>query len=133
MDQHSTSDQSQTGLLAGISGVARNLFGLFVTRVELLTIELGEARDNVVRLMLIGAIGVLLLGLALVSWTALIVVLSWEAMGWKILLVVAAGYTLLSLVVLLIARARMAGTSQPFPSTMAELRSDRDALFRSDR
>lgn len=129
MDQNSTSESSDTGLLAGLSGVVRNLYGLLVTRLELAAIEIGEARDHFARLLLVGALGVLLLSFALAGWSALIVVLAWDALGWKILLLLATVYTLLAAGVLLYAGAMLARNKLSLPATMAELRSDRDALF----
>lgn len=123
------SEQAEPGFVANVGTVARNLFALFVTRVELAALELGEARDHLAHLLLVGALGVLLLCFALAGWTALIVALAWEALGWKILLLVAAGYTLLAFIVLLIARSMLSGDKLSLPATMAELRNDRDALF----
>lgn len=117
------------GLVAGLGGIAKNLFGLLVSRIELAAFELGEARDNLARLLLVGALGVLALWLGLACWTALIVVLAWEALGWKILLLVAIFYTLLALAILRRARALLAQDQLSLPATMAELRADRDALL----
>jgi uncharacterized membrane protein YqjE len=127
--EQSRSGQAEPGFMSNAGAVVRNLFALFVTRVELATLELGEARDHLARLFLVGALGVLLLCFALAGWTALIVVLAWDALGWKILLLVAAAYTLLALAVLLAARSMLAGDKLLLPATMAELRNDRDALL----
>lgn len=117
------------GLVAGLAGIARNLFGLLVSRVELAALELGEVRDNFARLLLVGALGAILACFALGCWTALLVVLAWDALGWKILLLVAAAYTLLALGLLLYARAMLAHGKLSMTATMAELRKDRDALL----
>jgi uncharacterized membrane protein YqjE len=58
----------------------------------------------------------------------LIVVLAWEAMGWKILLLVAVLYSIATLAILLYARARLLRNTLALPATMSELRKDRDAL-----
>lgn len=127
MDEQSSG--AAPGLVAGLGGIAKNLFGLLVSRIELAAFELGEARDNLARLLLVGALGVLALWLGLACWTALIVVLAWEALGWKILLLVAIFYTLLALAILRRARALLAQDQLSLPATMAELRADRDALL----
>lgn len=129
MDPHHAPERGDTGLLAGIGSIARNAFGLLLTRVELASIEIGEARNHFARLLLVGAIGVLLLSFALAGWTAVIVVLAWEALGWMVLLLVAGFYTLLAIAVLLAARAMLTHDKLSLPATMAELRRDRDALF----
>lgn len=120
------------GFAAGLAALARNLFALFATRVELAVLELGEARDHLARVLLVGALGVLLACFALAGWTALVVALAWDALGWKILLLVAAFYTLLALGALIAARSMLATEKFTLPATMAELRSDRDALFRHE-
>lgn len=120
--------QASPGLIAGLGGLAKNMFGLLVSRIELAALELGEMRDNLARLLLIGALGIVALLFALGCWTALVVVLAWETMGWKILLVVAVLYTLAALGILLYARAMLAQDKLAMPATMAELRKDRDAL-----
>lgn len=122
-------EQGQGGFIHGLSAVARNLFALFVTRVELAALELGEARDHLARTLLIGALGVLLACFALAGWTALLVVLSWDALGWKVLLLVALFYSVLAVLALVTARSMLAQDKLSLPATMAELRSDRDALL----
>lgn len=125
----SQADTAQLGLVAGLGSVAKNLFGLLVSRIELAACELGEARDNLARLLLIGALGVLALWLGAACWTALVVVLAWDALGWKILLLVAIFYTLLALAILRRARSMLEQDKLSMPATLAELRGDRDALL----
>ncbi|HYD94762.1 MAG TPA: phage holin family protein [Noviherbaspirillum sp.] len=121
--------QDKPGLVAGLAGIAKNMFGLLVSRIELAALELGEVRDNLARLLLVGALGIVAVVFALGCWTALLIVLAWEAMGWKILLLVAVVYTLLAVAILRHARAFLAQDRLALPATMAELRKDRDALM----
>lgn len=116
-------------LIAGLAGIARNAFGLLANRIELAALELGEARDHVARLLLVGAIGVVAVVFALGCWTALVVVLAWESLGWKILLLAACAYTLLAIGILIYAHAMLGQDKLSMPATMAELRNDRDALL----
>lgn len=125
----SGSGTDRPGLIAGLGNIAKNMFGLLMARIELAACELGEVRNNLARLLLIGALGVLALWLGAACWTALLVVLTWEALGWKILLLVAVAYTLLGLAILRQARAMLDQDKLSMPATMAELRSDRDALL----
>lgn len=122
-------DQASTGLFAGIGAVTRNLFALLITRLELAALELGEARDHLARTLLVGAVGVLLMCFALAGWSVLIVLLAWDSMGWMVVLLLAGAYTLLGICTLLYARALLKRDALSMPATMAELRSDRDALF----
>ncbi len=133
MDPNQTEDPGKAGFTANLGALGRHLFALFVTRVELAALELGEARNHLGRVLLLGALGVLLLCFALGGWTALVVALAWDALGWKILLLVAAFYTVLAVIVLLSVRAMLATDKFMLPSTVAELRADRDALFRHER
>jgi uncharacterized membrane protein YqjE len=121
--------QGSPGLVAGLGGLARSLFALLVSRIELAALELGEVRDNLARFLLVGALGVIALWFAVACWTAVVIVLAWDAMGWKILALVAAVYSVLAVAILRHARGMVAGNRLSMPATMAELRSDRDALL----
>jgi uncharacterized membrane protein YqjE len=129
MERQANAHEERPGLVAGVAGVARNMFGLFVSRVELAALELGEIRAHVATLLLVGALGIVALWFAVACWTALVVVLAWDAMGWKILLLVALLFSVLAAVVLRHARALLNGDKLSMPATMAELRNDRDALL----
>ncbi|TFV99518.1 phage holin family protein [Oxalobacteraceae bacterium OM1] len=120
---------ADTGLVAGLAGVAKNAFGLFLSRLELASLELGEVRDNLARVLLVGALGVVMLWFTLACWTALVVVLAWDSLGWKILLLVAGVYTVLAAVILQRARKLAGGDRLSMPATLNELRNDRDALL----
>ncbi|HYD60358.1 MAG TPA: phage holin family protein [Noviherbaspirillum sp.] len=127
--QHSGAGHEKPGLAAGLAGIARNVFGLLVSRIELAALELGEVRDNLARLLFIGALGIVAILFALGAWTALLVVLAWDTMGWKILLLVAIVYTLLAIGILRHARAYLEQDKLSLNATMSELRKDRDALL----
>jgi uncharacterized membrane protein YqjE len=114
--------------LTNIAGVAKNAFALLHNRLELAALEMGEVRDSLLRLMLAGAAGLILLLFALGCWTALIVVLTWDAMGWKILLLMASLYSLLAFAMLFYLRSLLSHDKLSLHATMAELRKDRDAL-----
>jgi uncharacterized membrane protein YqjE len=128
MDHRQTAS-SGPGLMAGLTGLAKNLLGLLINRIELAALELGEMRANLAKLLLAAALGIVAVWFALACWTALIVVLAWDSWGWKILLLVAAVFTVLGIGILLYARSMLAQDKLSMPATMAELRSDRDALL----
>lgn len=117
------------GLAAGLAGLGKNLFGLLVSRVELAAFELGEIRAHLFKLLLLFGIGVVVVWFAVAYWTALIVVLAWDSWGWKILLLLAAVFTLLAAGLLRYARSLLSTNKLSMPATMAELRNDRDALL----
>lgn len=122
-------DDNHPGLIAGTAALIKNSIGLLLSRVELAAIELGELRDNLTRLMIIAALGIAILLFALGSWTALIVVLAWDALGWKILFLVAMLYSAGAIALLAYARGMIKRKVLALPATMAELRKDRDALL----
>lgn len=129
MNRGERNESEPAGMIAGLAGLAKNLFGLLANRVELAALELGEIRANLIRLLVVGAMGIVALWFALACWTALIVVLAWDAMGWTILLLVAGAYTLLMLALLVYARSLLAQDKLSMRDTMNELRKDRDALL----
>lgn len=116
-------------MVAGVTGIARNAFGLLVSRIELAALELGDVRDNLARMLFIGALGIVAILFALGAWTTLVIILAWEAMGWKILLLVAIVYTLLAVGILRHACTYLEQDKLSLNATMAELRKDRDALL----
>jgi len=117
------------GLMGGISGLARNLFGLIVSRVELAALELSEVRNHAIELLAIFAGAVLAVWFALAYGTATIVALAWDAMGWKILLVLFLVFLVITVVLVMRGMAMLKQGKLAFPETMNELRNDRDALL----
>jgi len=121
--------EAEHGIIASLGDIAKNLFGLLVSRIELAALELGEIRDSLARILLIGTLGIVALWFAVACWTALIVVLAWDTMGWTILLLIAAVFTLVAIGILFHLRSLLGGDRLSMPATMAELRNDRDALL----
>jgi len=127
--QQASATKAGPGLIAGLVAVAKNVFGLALNRIELAALEFSEVRANFLKLSLVFACGIMAVGFALVYWTVLIVYLSWDALGWKILLILAAVFTLLAIGIFLYARSLLDQGKLSMPATMTELRSDRDALL----
>lgn len=107
----------------------RNLFGLFVSRVELAALELSQVRTNLLKLLLAAAVGLFMALFAVAYWTALIVYLSWDALGWKILLILAAVFTVATIAVARYVGRILTDGKLSIPATLAELGRDRDALL----
>lgn len=120
--------EERAGLIAGIGGLARNIAGLLLCRLELAALELAEARSAALKLGLVFAAGVLAAWFALAGWSALIVVLTWDSLGWKIIAILAVLFTLTALGMVWYARNLLAQGQLSLPATMAELRNDRDAF-----
>jgi uncharacterized membrane protein YqjE len=117
------------GLMGGISGLAKNLFGLIVSRVELAALEMSEVRNHVIELLAIFAGAVLAVWFALAYGTATIVMLAWDSWGWKILLVMFLVFLVITVVLVMKGVAMLKQGKLAFPETMNELRHDRDALL----
>jgi uncharacterized membrane protein YqjE len=128
MDNNETVVHSP-GLLGGITGLAKNLFGLVVSRMELAALELAEVRNHVIELVVIFAVAVLATWFALAYGTATIVALAWDEMGWKILLVMFLVFAVLTLILVLKGLSLLKQGKLAFPETMKELRNDRDMLM----
>jgi uncharacterized membrane protein YqjE len=123
------SDDGRPGLFAGLAGLGKNLGGLLASRIELAALEFSEVSANFLKLLLIGAFGMVLAWFALAYWSILVVVLAWPAIGWKILLLLALAFTLAAGGAFLYLRAMLEDDKLSMPATMAELRNDRDALL----
>lgn len=121
--------EGERSVLEGLRGMAANLLGLFISRIELAGLELSEARSNALKLLLICALGLAGLAFAMLYWSALLVYLAWPSLGWKILAIVAALFTVLAIAFFRHARTMLAQGKLSLPATMAELRNDRDALL----
>ena len=128
MDNNETVVHSP-GLMGGITGLAKNLFGLVVSRVELAALELAEVRNHVIELVVIFALAALATWFALAYGTATIVALAWEEMGWKILLVMFAVFAVITLILVMKGLSLLKQGKLAFPETMKELRNDRDMLL----
>jgi len=117
------------GLIGSLAGLARNVFGLVLSRVELASIELSEVRNHLLKLIVVAALA-LVAGLFAVAYgSMMVVVLAWEALGWKILLIMMVLFVAVAAALALYARAMLRLDKLSLPATMAELKADRDMLL----
>jgi uncharacterized membrane protein YqjE len=114
--------------MGGISTLAKNLFGLVVSRVELAALELSEVRNHVIELVAIFAFAVLATWFALIYGTLAIVALAWDAMGWKILLLMFVVFLVITAVLVSKGLAMLKQGKLALPATMQELKNDREML-----
>jgi uncharacterized membrane protein YqjE len=117
------------GLLGSLTGLAKNVFGLLVSRVELAALELSEVRNHIMALLAVFALAVVCALFAIAFGSAIIVALAWESMGWKILLVLFGVFIALTAALGLKAQAMLKEDKLAFPETMNELKHDRDMLL----
>ena len=117
------------GLMGGITGLAKNLFGLLVSRVELAAIELTEVRNHAIELIIMFAGAALAVFFALAYGSVTIVALAWDAMGWKILLVMFLVFLAIAAALVFKGLSMLKQGKLSFPATMKELQHDRDMLL----
>ncbi|MFC5473184.1 phage holin family protein [Paraherbaspirillum soli] len=117
------------GLVSGLVGTAKSLFALMISRIELAALEFSEIGSHLLKLLLVCAFSMVALWFALAFWSALVVVLAWDALGYKILLILAVLFTIVAIGAGLYVRSVLRQGRLGLPVTIAELRKDRDALL----
>ncbi|MGZ8288738.1 MAG: phage holin family protein [Telluria sp.] len=126
---HTSTTVHGPGLIGGLTGLAKNVFGLVVSRLELAALELTEVRDHALELAAIFAMAIICSLFAIAYGTAMIVALSWEALGWKILLIMFLVFIAIAAILVFKGKAMLRQGKLAFPETMNELRNDRDMLL----
>ncbi|MYN02045.1 phage holin family protein [Pseudoduganella sp. DS3] len=117
------------GLIASLAGLAKNCLHLLLSRLELAALELTEVRDTLLQLTLVFAVAMLAAWFAIAFGTATLIYLCWEAMGWRILPVLAGVFAVLAVALVLWARSVVRQGKLGLTATMVELKSDRDMLL----
>ena len=117
------------GLIGSLAGVCRNTARLILSRVELAALELSEVREHLVQLSVVFALALVAGWFAIAFTTATLVYLAWEAIGWKILLILAGAFIIITLWLVMMARGLLKQDKLALPATMAELKADRDMLL----
>lgn len=129
MEPQSKQAAASPTLITGMIGLGKNMFGLLLNRIELAALEFSEVRGNLLKIVLVSALGIMALWFAVAYWTVLLVYLTWDVLGPKILLIIAAVFTALAVWVFLYVRSMLAQECLSMPATMTELRNDHDALL----
>ena len=125
----STAQAAHPGLTAGLLGLAKNLLGLIISRIELASLEMSEIGANLLRFAVIFLLAAVGLWFAIAFWSVLIVMLAWDAWGWKILALLGAFFTAATVGLVWYARSVLQQGKLSLPQTMTELRTARDALL----
>lgn len=116
--------RTDPGLLDAVSRVGSGLFGMLQNRLELASIELGEARERLVFTIVASCAAVLLLGGAVATLTAWIAALAWSNLGPAVLGWIALVYGAAGIGVLLWLRTKLRSDPPLLADTLAELRTD---------
>ncbi len=120
---------SRPGLIVGVIELAKNSFGLLMSRIELAALELAEVRTHLLQLVALFALGIIAAFFAIGYWTVLIAYLSWPILGWKILLILAIVCTVIAIGIVFYIQSLIRQGKLSMPATMQELRNDHDALL----
>jgi uncharacterized membrane protein YqjE len=86
-------------------------------------------REHLVQLSVVFALALVAGWFAVAFTTATVVYLAWAAIGWKILLILAVAFVLITIWLVMMARALLRQNKLGLPMTMAELKGDRDMLL----
>lgn len=123
-------ERSSAGsLFSTAGGLAGSVLKLLGVRISFAMLELADARDAFLRVLLLGALALVAALLGLASLSALVVVLFWDALGWRILLILVVVYMTLAALLLQRVLSIVAQGQIGLPVTVAELEKDRAALF----
>jgi uncharacterized membrane protein YqjE len=120
--------QAKTGLAESLATLLKHGLGLVSNRLELASLELAECRTALIKLAILIVLGLVVSLFALGYWSVLLVALTWDYLGWKILLIMASVFSLLAWFLLRSARAILRQGKLSMPATMAELRKDGQAF-----
>lgn len=115
---------TEPGLLEAVARVGGSLVGMLQNRLELASIEIGEARERLVITIVAGLAAVLLLGGAVVALTAWIAAAAWPTVGPAVLGWIALAYGAAGVGLLLWLRAKHHDDPPLLAETLAELRTD---------
>jgi uncharacterized membrane protein YqjE len=125
----STHPKMSAGLIAGFCALGKSILGLALNRVELAALEFSEVRSHFFKLLLLFTLSIVAGWFALAFWSALIIFLCWESLGWKVLFIIAAFFSVIAISFFFYAKSIIEAGKLSMPETMKEFRNDRDALL----
>jgi uncharacterized membrane protein YqjE len=128
--QQSSADQ---GLGATTRDLIQNIIGLIAARLSLAALELSEARDAALLVIALALGAFMAASFAVIALSALLVVLTWDAMGWRIVLILTLAYAGIAAVLVRQIRRIIDEGRLGLPATVAELKHDSEALMRKSR
>lgn len=127
--QSTQDDDEQPGLISGLMGVGRNLFGLVLNRIELAMLEVAELSANAAKFLIIVALALTALWFSIAFFTVLAVFLLWQFWGWMTLLFFGVLFLVMTLALAWVAWSFVRDGKLAMPLTIAEIRQDRDTLL----
>jgi uncharacterized membrane protein YqjE len=116
------------GLRGALARAGAATIELVRTRIELAALEFTEERERAKRAIVLAVVGGVFLGFAVMSASALVVVVFWDTHRVLAIAGVTAFHALVGGAALGRLRAAQRSAPQPFAATLAELERDRDWL-----
>jgi uncharacterized membrane protein YqjE len=123
--------QNEPGLLDALARFGGSMFGMLQNRLELASVELGEAGSRLVLTIIASFAALLLLGGAVAALSAWVAVALWSTLGHAVLGWLALAYFGAGAGLLWWLRARLRNSPPLLADTLAELRVDA-ALLRGE-
>jgi uncharacterized membrane protein YqjE len=131
--QSSQQGAADQGLGATARDLIQNIFALIAARLSLAALELSEARDAALLVIALALGGFMAASFAVIALSALLVVLTWDALGWRILLILTLAYAAIAAVLVRQIRRIIYDGRLGLPATVAELKQDSEVLIRKTR
>ena len=128
--QQASADQ---GLGATTRDLIQNIIGLIAARLSLAALELSEARDAALLVIALALSAFMAASFAVIALSALLVVLTWDALGWRIVLILTLAYAGIAVVLVKQIRGIIYEGRLGLPATVAELKKDSEVLMRKSR
>ena len=116
------------GLLASLRRLASALAGILHTRFELLTREFERERIRVMRLLLIGAVGLFFFFLGTLTLTLFIIVVFWDSQRLVAIGSLTVVYLGIAVALGVYAKGEAGRSARPFASSLAAFGKDRERL-----
>ncbi|MDE2203384.1 MAG: phage holin family protein [Burkholderiaceae bacterium] len=123
-------DDTSPKLFASLKKLAGTIVSMLQTRLELASVELAEEKERLLGVAFLGMLAVSLIGLAIMTLTALVVILCWDTYRWQSLVIMAALYGFGAAACLWRVRTSLRRAPPLFEATLAELDKDREILRR---
>ena len=137
MSEQSTQSSEQASAEQSLGTTARELIqsilGLISSRLSLAVLELSEARDAALLVIALALGAFMAVSFAVIALSALIVVLTWDALGWRIVLILTLVYAGITAVLIQQIRRIIRAGRLGLPATVAELKQDSEVLLRQTR
>lgn len=119
---------ASVGLAAALRNIAATLHSMLITRVELASAELAQARDHLVGSLALLVMAAMFLFLALVAASLLVAVIFWDSHRIEAVAGLTLVYGLIGAVLGLSARRRLKTMPGMLEATVEECRRDAEAL-----